>query len=207
MNAADLRALKTPLIALIMAVAIGAGLAYYSNIVLKQAQLALAQQQNQLRDARIRLQKSGDEKQTIVRYLDSYQYLQRLGFVGAEQRINWVDGLRLAYQQTYQQTQLRDGDYQISTQQPYPYANELDPGQLTLHQSLMKINFRLVHEGDLMRFLGTLAKQDAGVFSVNQCVMERVDTGGGIRFQPNLRADCELAWITVRPGTPGDKKS
>ena len=205
MNAADLRALKTPLIALIMAVAIGAGLAYYSNIVLKQAQLALAQQQNQLRDARIRLQKSGDEKQTIVRYLDSYQYLQRLGFAGEEQRINWVDAWRLAGQQT--QVQVFGGDYQISTQQPYPYANELDPGQLTLHQSLMKINFRLLHEGDLIRFLGALAKQGAGVFSVNQCVMERIETGGGIRFQPNLRADCELAWITVRPATAGDKKS
>ena len=203
MNASDLRALKTPLTALVMVVAIGVGLIYYGDLTLKQAKLALAQQQNQLRDARTRLHKSGDEKNIIIRYLNSYQYLQRLGFVGDEQRINWLDGLRLANQQT----QLFGVDYQISTQQPYPYANELDPGQLTLHQSLMKINFRLLHEGDLMRFLGTLAKQDAGVFSVNQCVMERVDTGGGIRFQPNLRADCELAWITVRPGTPGDKKS
>ena len=56
-------------------------------------------------------------------------------------------------------------------------------------------------------FLGTLAKQGAGVFSVNQCVMERIDTGGSIRFQPNLRAECELAWITARPSTPEDKKS
>ncbi len=203
MNASDLRALKTPLTALVMVVAIGVGLIYYGDLTLKQAKLALAQQQNQLRDARTRLHKSGDEKNIIIRYLNSYQYLQRLGFVGDEQRINWLDGLRLANQQT----QLFGVDYQISTQQPYPYANELDPGQLTLHQSLMKINFRLLHEGDLMRFLGTLAKQDAGVFSVNQCVMERVDTGGGIRFQPNLRADCELAWITVRPATAGDKKS
>ena len=138
-----------------------------------------------------------------MRYLGSYQYLQRLGFAGDEQRINWLDGLRVANQQT----QLFGVDYQISTQQPYPSANELDHGQLTLHQSLMKISFRLLHEGDLMRFLGTLAKQGAGVFAVNQCVVDRLDTGGSIRFQPNLRADCELVWITVRPGTPGDKKS
>lgn len=203
MNASDLRALKVPLISLILVVAIGAGLVYYADLTLKQAQLAMAQQQNQLRDARVRLQRSGDEKDIIVRYLGSYQYLQRLGFAGDEQRINWLDGLRV----TNQQTQLFGVDYQISTQQPYPYANELDPGQLTLHQSLMKISFRLLHEGDLMRFLGTLAKQGAGVFSVNQCVVDRLDTGGSIRFQPNLRADCELVWITVRPGTPEDKKS
>ncbi len=203
MNASDLRALKGPLTALIAVVAIGASLLYYTDLTLKGAKRELAQQQNQLRDARTRLQKSGDEKETIVRYRNSYQYLQRLGFVGDEQRINWLDGLRFANQQT----QLFGVDYQISTQQPYPYASELDPGQLTLYQSVMKINLRLLHEGDLMRFLGTLAQQGAGVFSVNQCVIERIDTGGNIRYQPNLRADCELAWITVTPSAPGDKKS
>jgi hypothetical protein len=202
MNPADLRALKAPLIALIVSIAIGAGLVYYSEVVLKQTKLALLQQQNQLHDARSRLQKSGDEKDIIVRYLSGYEYLQRLGFAGPEQRINWLDGLRL----TNQQAQLFGVDYQIGTQQAYPYANELDPGQLTLHQSVMKITLGLLHEGDLMRFLGTLAKLDAGVFSVNECTIERQDFGGSIRFQSNLRAQCELAWITVRPAAPGDKK-
>lgn len=202
MNPADLRAQKAPLIVLIVAIAIGAGLVYYSDLVRRQAGLGVLQQQNQLRDARSRLQKSGDEKDVIVRYLSGYQFLQRLGFAGPEQRINWLDGLRL----TNQQTQLFGVDYQIGTQQPYPYANELDAGQLTLYQSLMKINLGLLHEGDLMRFLGTLAKLGVGVFSVNECIIERQDTGGSIRYQSNLRAQCELAWITVRPAAPGDKK-
>lgn len=202
MNPADLRALKFPLIALIVAIAIGAGLVYYSDIVLTQARVALLQQQNQLKEAKTRLQKSGDEKGLIVRHLSGYQYLQQLGFAGPEQRINWLDGLRL----TNQQVQLFGVDYQIGTQQSYPYASELDPGQLTMHQSLMKINLGLLHEGDLMRFLGTLAKQGAGVFAVDECTIVRQDTGGSIRFQVNLRAQCELAWITVRPAAPGDKK-
>lgn len=203
MNAIDLRALKTPLIALAVSIAIGVGLPYYTDIKLQDAKRELAQQQKQERDARTRLQKSGEEKEIIVRYLNAYQYLQRLGFVGEEQRINWLDGLRL----TNQQTRLFGVDYQIGMQQPYPYASELNPGQLALHQSVMKITFRLLHEEDLVRFLSTLAKQGAGVFSVNQCVMERLDTGGSIRFQPNLRADCDLAWITMRPISPADKKS
>lgn len=202
MNQADLRALKVPLTALIATIAIGAALVYYSDIVLKQARLALVQQQSQLKEARTRLQKSGDERDVIVRYLSGYQFLQRLGFAGAEQRINWLDGLRL----TNQQTQLFGVDYQIGAQQAYPYANELDPGQLTLHQSVMKISLGLLHEGDLMRFLSTLAKLGAGVFSVNECLIQRQDTGGSIRFQANLRAQCELAWLTVRPAAPSDKK-
>jgi hypothetical protein len=203
MNAADIRALKNSLIALVLVAAIGGGLIYYSNTVLVQSRSDLAAQQTRLRDARVRLQKSGDEKDIIVRYLDEYRFLQKLGFAGGEQRINWLDGLRLSNQQA----QLFGIDYQIGSQQPYPYANELNPGPLTMHQSLMKVSFGLLHEGDLMRFLGTLAKQDVGVFSVNQCMVDRVNASGGIRFQPNLRAECELAWITIRPADAADKKS
>ena len=71
----------------------------------------------------------------------------------------------------------------------------------------MKLNFQLLHEGDLMSFLTALGKQGAGFFSVNQCRVERLGTGGSIRFQPNLRVDCDIAWITLRPSSPGDKKS
>lgn len=203
MNITDVRALRQPLIVMVSGLALCAGLIYYLESSRKTAAQELALQQTQLREARSRLHTSGDEKQIIVRYLDDYQWLQRLGFVGDEQRINWLEGLRLSNQQT----QLFGVDYQIAAQQPYPYAVELDPGQLTLHQSLMKINFRLLHEGDLVRFLTTLAQQRAGFFSVNQCLVERLETDGSLRFQPNLRAECELAWITVRPAASGEKKT
>ena len=71
----------------------------------------------------------------------------------------------------------------------------------------MRLNFQLLHEGDLMGFLTALGRQGAGFFTVNQCKLDRLNTGGSIRFQPNLRAECDIAWITVRPSMPGDKKS
>ena len=157
-----------------------------------------------LEQARTRLQRSGDEKQIIVRQLPSYSNLERIGFVGEEQRLNWVEGLRLSNQQS----QLFGVSYQIGAQQPYPFASELNPGQLTIHHSLMKINFNLLHEGDLMRLLSTLGKQGAGFFSVNQCQMDRSGTanitaGSAVRYQPNLRAECDLSWMTVTaPSVP-----
>jgi len=203
MDAINPRGLKAPLTALAVAVLLGIGLPYYSDSKLKDAKRELAQQQKQLSDARTKLNKSGDEKNIIVRFLKDYDHLQRIGFVGEEQRINWLDGLRLANQQT----RLFGVDYQIGTQKPYPFANELNPGQMAIFQSEMKISFKLLHEEDLMRFLSALAKQGAGVFSVTECMMERMETGGSIRFQPNIRAECDLAWITMRPATTGDKKS
>ena len=203
MNRAEVRALRTPLVVLILLLAVGAGLIYQIDQSLTAAKRELLQQQNQLREARTRLQKSGLEKDVIVRYLSNYQSLQRLGFVGDEQRLNWLEALRLSNQQA----QLFGIQYQIGAQQAYPFAAELDPGQLTLHQSLMKVNFRLLHEGDLMKFLDTLAAQHAGFFAVNQCMVQRLNADGSVRVQPNLGAECEIAWITLKPAVPGDKKS
>jgi hypothetical protein len=97
-------------------------------------------------------------------------------------------------------------DYQIGAQTPYAYAAEFSPGPLALNQSIMRVRFRLLHEGDLDRFLGSLARQGAGIFAIDQCLMRRIDTRGVIRFQPNVTAECNLSWITVRVGASGEQK-
>lgn len=195
MNPIDLKALQAPLLVLFAAALAASGAVYYTDVLSKQAEQQLTQQEAQLKEARSRLYRSGEEKELIVRYLGSYQQLQRIGFVGDEQRINWLDGLRLSNQQA----DLFGADYQISAQHPYPYASELGPGRLTLHQSVMKLRFRLLHEEDLMRFFNTLSSAGAGLFSIDACTLKRVDASGAIRYQPNLAADCELSWITAKP--------
>ena len=202
MNAVELKALQAPLIILVIVLGLGAGIVYQLDQTLSATKRELAQQQAQMREARTRLQKSGEEKELIVRFLPNYEYLQRIGFVGDEKRLSWLEGLRLSNQQA----QLFGVQYQIGSQQQYPYAAELNPGQLTLHQSVMKLSFQLLHEGDLMSFLKALGKQGAGFFAVNECRLDRLNTGGSIRFQPNLRADCDIAWITLRATPPGDRK-
>jgi hypothetical protein len=202
MNATDLLGVKYQLTALAAMVAVAATAVYYTDNAWDAAKRGFQQQEKALQEARTRLQRSGDEKQLIVRYVDDYRNLERVGFVGEEQRINWLDGLRL----TNQQTQLFGVDYQIGAQRPYPFAAELDPGQLALRESVMKLNFKLLHEGDLMRFFQTLAKQSVGVFSINECTLNRLTTtAGALRNQPNIGAECEIAWITITPATGGQK--
>ncbi len=201
-NAEDLKALQFPLIALVGVVLLAAGGVYYSDALLDQSQKKLSQEQKQLKEARTRLQRSGDEKEVIVQHLGGYQQLERGGFAGDEKRINWLDGLRLANQQS----ELFGVDYQISTQKPYPYAAEFNPAPLTLVESVMKLRLRLLHGEDLMRFFNALARQNAGLFLIDECKVQRIDTGGVIRFQPNLMAECELSWVTAKPGTTTEKK-
>lgn len=202
MNQADLQALRNPLLALAAVALIGALAVYYSGRLMIAARQQLAQQQVQLKDARTRLQKSGEEKDIIVRYIGGFRQLERNGFVGDEQRINWLDGLRLANQQA----DLFGVDYQIGAQKPYAFAAEFAPGALALKESSMRVRFRLLHEGDLGRFFDALARQGAGIFTIDQCQMRRIDTGGVIRYQPNVNAECDLSWITVSVGAGGAQK-
>ena len=202
MNAADLQALRNPLIVLVAVLLAGAAAIYYSDLMAVAARQQLAQQQNQLKEARTRLQKSGDEKDVIVRFLDGFRQLERSGFVGEEQRINWLDALRLANQQA----DLFGVDYQIAMQKRFQYAAELNPGPIALNQSIMRLRFRLLHEEDLVRFLNALARQGGGIFTVDLCLLRRIDTGGVIRYQPNVQADCELSWITAKVGAAADQK-
>lgn len=202
MNEADLQALRNPLLLLLVVLLAGAAAIYYSDRMKKETGQQFTRQQTLLKEARIRLQKSGEEKDIIVKYRDRFRQLQGAGFVGEEQRINWLDGLRLANQQA----DLFGVDYQIATQRPYPHAADFNPGQITLNQSLMQLRFRLLHEEDLMRFLTALARQGGGIFTVDQCVMKRIDTGGVIRFQPNVGAECELSWITAKIGSKAESE-
>ncbi len=202
MNQADLQALRNPLLVLFAVLLIAAAAVYSTEQLKASAERQLAQQQVRLNEARTRLQKSGDEKDIIVRYRDAFRALQRAGFVGEEKRINWLDGLRV----TNQQADLFGIDYQIGSQKKYQYAASLNPGQIQLFESEMRLRFRLLHEEDIIRFFGLLERQNLGIFHVDQCEMRRIDTRGVIRFQPNVSADCEVSWITAKVKASGGSK-
>ena len=189
------------LLLLIVLVAVVAAVKFTADEA-QAAQSKLAAQQIQMREAESRLQKSGVEKDLIVRYLPDYQKLSTLGFVGDEQRINWLDALRNANQKGA----MFGINYDIAARQAYPRAAQLAPGQMTIMQSVMKLRFQMLHEEDLPKFLEYLAEQNAGVFIVDQCAVRRANTTQTARFQPNMAAECQLAWITAQPAPSAEPR-
>jgi hypothetical protein len=63
----------------------------------------------------------------------------------------------------------------------------------------MKLRFQMLHEGDLPKLFEHLSEQNAGVFIVNHCSMRRGSATPAPRYQPNMSAECELAWLTAQP--------
>lgn len=205
MTREDLEALRTPLIVLGATLVAAILVMWFSGGVLDSAERTKAQRDAQLRDARARIQNAGEEKEMIGRYLGNYQRLARAGFVGDEQRINWLDSLRMANEEA----RIFGVEYDIGAQKPYIYSAEFNPGQLVLRESVMHLKFRLVHEEDLPRFFNALGRYGGGFFTVEQCHVRRLRSGDGDKgaaVQANLAAECDLRWLTVKPAAGAEKK-
>ena len=199
----DFEALRMPLIVLGATVLAAIILVFVSGNILESSRRTLAQRETQLREARLRIQNAGEEKEMIGRYLGRYQQLAQAGFVGDEQRINWLDSLRVANEEA----RIFGVEYDIGSQKPYVYASEFNAGPLLLQESVMQLRFRLLHEEDLPRFFTALGRYGGGYFTIDQCTMRRMRLGELDKsMQPNLAAECEVRWLTIRPPGAPEKK-
>src|SRR5690606_21902331 len=139
-------------------------------------------------------QSSGQEKETIINYLPLYRELIQDGFIGEERRLEWVDGLR----NIHQQNKLFGINYTISTQEEYKPAFALNVGPFSLQRSVMKLELAMLHEGDLLTLLDALDAQQTTPFIVRDCEITRLNEAISNNLVPNLRANCELDWLTIR---------
>jgi hypothetical protein len=187
---------KLPFLVLAIALAASFAVVNFSSAKLQQAEEQNRSRLLQLKEARSRYQRSGNERETILRYLPAYQQLQKQRFVGSEQRIDWLEALRVASGQagSFGVT------YQLAPQKPFGLVGKENPMSTYLRHSDMKLAFGLVHEGDLMRFFDALHAQQTGIFMLTDCSLDRA--AQGVTPAPrhaNLSAQCELSWLTIEP--------
>lgn len=192
--------MRLPALALVAALAASFAMVAFTSNQRRQSEAAFRAQQAALDEARSRLQRSGEERETVTHYLQGYRQLEKIGFVGGEQRLNWVESLRTA--------NLKAGllgvDYQLTAQEPFPYVPKDNPLADRVKQSRMFLTFGVPHEGDLTRLFQALGAQQPGLYSINGCSLDRAGRQGPPEpRQPNLAVECELSWLTLDP--KGDK--
>jgi hypothetical protein len=190
----ELRTLQMPVIVLALVLACVAVMVYFAHELKTETETALRAQESQLNQARQRYQSSGQEKETIVRYLPVYQRLISEGFIGEERRIEWVDSLRTIHQEN----KLFGINYSIGVQEAYKPAFNLNPGSMSLSRSVMKLELAMLHEDDLLVLLEELQARRITPFLVRRCEIARLPAAGFDKFVPHLKANCELDWLTAR---------
>jgi len=186
-----LAALKLSLLLVLAALLLAGGGILWSRGQAQDAGLALQQQRSALNGARQQLDRSRQQQQLIATHLADYQALAARGFIGAEDRLAWIEAAQLANRDAG----LYSLDYQLT-----PRAASLPAlaRGLPLGQTSMSLTLPLLVETDLMRFLNALKARAPGIYRVQGC---RLSHPGDASFepvnQPRLQAECELLWFTV----------
>lgn len=196
LDSQDWLKLRLPLVMLgIVLIAISLMLVFAQSYSKAQATL-MQKQQNLLNAARQRYQSSGMEKDTITEYLPQYQALINKGLVGEEHRIEWVEALR----EQHNSNKLFGIKYSISQQEEYKPSFIPSFGGFSLHRSVMKLDFDMLHEGDILKLTESLSAENAAPFMLRDCEITRLNAGGALSKQlvANLHAQCELDWLTLR---------
>ena len=189
----DFHRLRWSLLAAGLLAAVGAGAVAASLRMEQQAEQSFRQAQAQQQDARARLARIGDEEAVIRRQIGRYQEIAARGHLGRERRLEWIEAIA----RIVAHRRLRDPDYELSPQRPL--ADGVLPGSHDVLASTMKLRLELLHEEDLLGFLGDLADKVPAVVQVRSCHVERLPPGSAERGSgARLRADCVIDWVTLR---------
>lgn len=186
-------ALKTPLALLLAALVFAVAGIIWSTRLAADAQRELHAQQVALKSAQAQLQRGKTEQQLISGHLPAYQAWAARGFVGAENRLAWLE----AAQTANRSSGLYGLDYALAPRTPAPTALA---GGLPLGMTAMTLKLPLLVETDLPRFLDALHARSNGLFRVHHCQLTRLgDAPPQAVDRPELDAECELHWFTVTP--------
>lgn len=178
--------------AAVLALALGAiGAAQQFKARMQQTHAAL---QAQVAQAHTRLARTQEERKNLDDYYEEYRRLVARGVIGEEQRLDWIETIdRLRGRQ-----RLFGARYTISPQRPFQPEIPLPGGPIDLLASDMRLQITLLHEGELARFFEALREEAKGLFLLRGCQVRRAAAAAPLRFGPQLEADCQLTWISLK---------
>ncbi len=191
MNRPPLSILKLPLLLGLLALLLASASVLWSRGLAQQSDQRLQQARSELNSAQRQLDRSRQQRQLIATHLDAYQALSERGFVGAEDRLAWIEAAQLAN---------RDAGLYGLSYRLTPRTRSLPALSqgLPLGQTTMVLSMPLLVETDLMRFLSALRSRAPGVYRVEACRLSWLSTAPFEAInQPRLQAECDLNWFTV----------
>lgn len=192
-TAQEWKKLAAPLLIALALVAAGAGLIWHARMVLQQEAQNLAAARAERAQARERLSKIAEEEREVSANIEVYRQLGKLGILGDERRLEWVDAMA----RIRASRELLDLRYSVERQKLLHSATG-KPANVDFNASTMKVELALLHEGDLLGFLADLRASGNAYYSVQKCAITRTGQAAtGANLVPRLRASCVIDLITI----------
>ena len=173
----ELRKLIVPLLAAMLFIGAGVFLVSSAREGRARAQAELLAAQGERKQNTDRLALIAEDEREVTEKLDVYKQLKRLNIRN--------------------QRELLDLTYRVDRQK---LVKSLPgkPGTIDFFASTMHVQLDLLHEGDLLRFLGDLRDSGNAYYAVKSCSMRRTGQAAtGATITPRLRGSCEIDLITV----------
>lgn len=152
-----------------------------------------------LNEARERYFTAINQKKLLKLFEDKYVHLKKMGIIGDENRLNWVDSI----EKITAENKIPYLKYKINKRQTAGSA-ELNKNypQIELFKSTMTLQMQLLHEGDLYTVINALDKRALGLFDIKSCNITRNPTQAQSLLESttdkNFSANCELNWYTMQ---------
>jgi hypothetical protein len=197
-SSSDLKLMRFSFAAICTSVLLGGAIVYssikYTDYALKNRRIA----QSQLNNARNHLAMARQDRDNLSDYSKEYDKLEANEIIGDDHRLDWMEGL----EKLRRQNLVIDFRYNIAPQKNYTPQPAVDSGDFVIHFSAMKLQFDLLHEGQLLDFFNELNRKIKGHYQLEGCKLQRVatnaDNESGLSAGKNLAAECSGGWITLK---------
>ncbi|MDH4172929.1 MAG: hypothetical protein OEV97_04215 [Betaproteobacteria bacterium] len=193
LSAREFRQLALPLLACIALLAAGSGLITWTEGKRVAEERMLTAARAERSQTKERLMRIAEEEKEVKEKLDIYQRLKAIGILGEEQRLEWADTMA----RIRTERELPDLRYRVERQ----LALKTVPGKpanVEFYASKMVVSLALLHEGDLLHFLGDLRASGNAYYAVRRCTLARTGQPAAITgLSPRVRAECEIDLITI----------
>lgn len=192
----DIPLMRWSLAAICASVLLSGIMIYSSGRYSDYEQLKLHTAQRQLKDARDRLTAAHEDQENLSAYSAEYGVLEERNIIGDDHRLDWIEGL----EKLRQQNLVLDFRYNITPQKIYAPQPAIDSGNFNIHYSEMKLQFDLLHEGQLLAFFDAMRSQIKGHYQLESCALQRNDLAKDTAapMTTPIKADCSGGWITLK---------
>ena len=204
LDAKDLKRLQWAIAFLIIMSLVGGGALWTTEQMRKQSLREIQEATTARKDTQAKLAQARAEQQELTEKLNRFQMLKDRGLFGPERRLDWIEAIarikaaRRIFKLDYEFAPQRRLDASI-----LPGGGAA--GGFELMSSQMRMQIHLLHEGELLDFIGDLRadlrKTVDALVHVRSCTIDRLAPSTADRgSKAQLNAECTLECVTHKEG-------
>lgn len=191
----DFPLMRKSLLAICASIALSTIVLYSSSKYSDKTQRDLRNAHSMLNDARNRLTAAREDQKNMAIYSNEYGTLIQDKIIADEQRLDLMEGM----EKLHRLNLVTDFSYSIAPQKKYTSQPPIEKGNFDINYSEMKLQFDLLHEGQLLKFFSALRSQIKGRYQLEGCSLLRVTNElVGAATSTHLKAECYGGWITLK---------